>query len=297
MNNITPIEPPTGLPKGVKIAIAVIAIVIVCLVLFASCSTLQKLKTSESINVDSTTVKKTDSTHVKTFDSLKVSKDNTVTTKETDGDYTKETIIEFDTSSSTVIIKGTLPHWDIDAAADYFPAFTRPVKKITIKETGQVKTKERTEFNRVDSTSVKGKDSANVKTGDSTNLVKETKKKSKEVVRTNYTGLVIGCSLLLLLLILLYVYRKQIKQKFTFMKKLLPFLILLFSAAIVFTSCSPAYQGGGFIIPVGAALLAGWCGYRYFFNAETKGTLFPLICGLVMLALCVVYIIYANLTA
>lgn len=287
MNSITPIEPPKGLPKGVKIAITVIIAAIICLVVFASCTSTNKIKTSEHTTTDSAQLKKKDSAGVSTLDSTKLKKDNVVTLKETDGNYVRETVIEFDTTKPLI----ATPSTSGTTAADYFPKYVYPVKKVTTKETGTIKTKEQTQASHVDSTNVKKKDSVNKNEVDSTHLQKDTKKKGKVVDRTSYTGLIVGSSLLLLLILLYIYFRKKLKEKFPNMKKFLPLLFLPFLA-----SCAPAYQGGGWFIPAASFLLACWCSYRYYFNKETRGLWFPFICMLVMVLLCIGYIIYASVS-
>lgn len=281
--NITPIEPPKGLPKGVKIAIAVIIAAIICLVVFASCTSTNKIKTSEHTTIDSAQLKKKDSAGVSTLDSTKLKKDNVVSIKETDGNYTKETVIEFDTTKPLI----ATPSTSGTTAADYFPKYVYPVKKITTKETGTLKTKEQTQTSHVDSTNVKKKDSVNKNEVDSTHLQKDTKKKGKEVQRTSYTGIIVTLSLIFLLLILIYIYRKKIP----IMKKLfLPLLLLPF-----FTSCAPAYQGGGWFIPVAAGALCLYSSYKAYKN-PSNNKVFAVICAAAMLILCVGYIIYANVS-
>ncbi len=78
------------------------------------------------------------------------------------------------------------------------------------------------------------------------------------------------------------------------MKKYIYLFLLLFLA-----SCSPAYGGGGFIIPVASLGLAIWCFGRWKFgwaNKEAKGSKFALICAIAMALLFIVFIVYANLS-
>lgn len=189
---------------------------IIPLLLLYSCSTTNKHKEIKKSTIDSVSVVKIDSSHSKTIDSTNVKKDNTVTVKETEGNYTKETVIEFDTVASTlktyraetsnVITQPSLS--EIIDASDYF----RPIKKITIKETGVKKTKETIVADKNDSTNVKKTDTGNLTKDVKTNLVKTETIKNKEVERTSYWGW-----LWLLLLIPAYlIYRNWPKIKLFF---------------------------------------------------------------------------------
>lgn len=193
---------------------------IIPLLLLYSCSTTNKHKEIRKSTIDSLSVVKIDSNHSKTVDSTNVKRDNTVTVKETEGNYTKETVIEFDNTkiASPLLTDSAIkkawedgkPYTTEIIAEDYFPVFlSRPVKKITIKETGIKKTKETTVADKNDSTNVKKTDSGNLTKDVKTNLVKTETVKKKEVERTSYWGW-----LWLLLLIPAYiVYRYWDKIK------------------------------------------------------------------------------------
>jgi len=168
--------------KKQTIQLIIVGLLMMC---FASCSTSKKIKNYSKTTVDSTSVVKVDSSGLKTTDSTSVKKDNTVTVKETDGDYTKETIFWFadplpDTATG---IKYPIP------AGDYFAVIKPAVlKKITIKETGTLKTKETISANTIDSNRVVTTEAATVKKEAATDVKKTIVTKDKEVNRTSYWG-------------------------------------------------------------------------------------------------------------
>lgn len=178
---------------------------IIPLLLLYSCSTTNKHKEIKKSIIDSVSVVKIDSSHSNTIDSTNVKKDNTVTVKETEGNYTKETVIEFDTTRLNI------SNWPV-TPEDYLPVKSGAITKITIKETGVKKTKETIVADKNDSTNVKKTDTGNLTKDVKTNLVKTKTIKNKEVERTSYWGW-----LWLLLLIPAYlVYRNWPKIKLFF---------------------------------------------------------------------------------
>lgn len=154
-------------------------------VIMVSCSTTSKIKSISKTTVDSSSVVKSDSSGLKTTDSVSVKKDNTVTVTETDGAYTKETIFEFadpETDSGSTV-KYLVP------ADDYFPVIKPAIlKKITIKETGIVKTKQTTAANTIDSNRVTTTEAATVKKEAVTDVKKTVVTKDKAVKRTSCWG-------------------------------------------------------------------------------------------------------------
>lgn len=194
----------------------VIIILFVLAGLLQSCSTTKKFKYSEKTTLDSTSTSTLDSSNLKTLDTASVKKDNTVTTTETEGTYTKKTTIEFDTTDATepdtsrINVFGTFT-WPTDAAA-YFPP-VRKVKKITIEETGQTKTKEVTQANKYDSTGKRSTDDTKLNKGQNTAVKQTTNVSIKDKKTVSYWAW-----LWLLLLIPAYlVYRNWPKIK-TFLK-------------------------------------------------------------------------------
>lgn len=164
---------------------------------FSKCSTTKKIKSVTKTYIDSTVTVKIDSNVVKVKDSTAVKKDNTLTVTEKEDNYTKETVIEFDTATA---IKTD--------SKDYF----QPVKKITIRETGIKKQKQTIAANKVDSTKVISNESTDLTKESTTELQKTEVTKNKEVRRTSYWGW-----LWLLLLIPAYlVYRNWDKIKLFF---------------------------------------------------------------------------------
>ncbi len=180
-----------------------------------SCSVTKKSKYSEKTTVDSTGTTRLDSSNTKTLDTTSVKKDNTVTTIETEGDYTKKTTIEFDTAEPTKpyvkdpppLDTGYIKVWPTDAA-DYFAKKQR-VKKITIEERGQVKTKEVKQAATYDSTSKHTSDDTQLNKEQNTAVKKTTSVTIKDKKTTSYWAW-----LWLLLLIPAYlVYRNWPKIK------------------------------------------------------------------------------------
>lgn len=158
---------------------------VVIIVLLSSCSTTRKIKSVVKSTTDSSSVVKIDSNITRTIDSTTVKKDNTVTTTETEDDYKKEIIIEFDTSFKWVDTSNTQPKrsgWVV--ADDYFP----PIKKITIRETGVKKEKTVTVANKIDSTTIAKKETVDLTKSVNTETHKTTIEKNKEVKRTSYWG-------------------------------------------------------------------------------------------------------------
>lgn len=151
----------------------------------ASCSTSRKTKSVFKSTTDSSSVVKIDSNVNRVIDSTTVKKDNTITTTETEDNYTKETIFEFDTSFKWVDTLNDQPKrsgWVV--ADDYFP----PIKKITIRETGIKKERVKTVANKIDSTTVAKKETVDLTKSVNTETHKTTSIKNKEVKRTSYWG-------------------------------------------------------------------------------------------------------------
>lgn len=180
-------------PKKYNYIFIIILLSLISLILF-SCATTNKTKSVAKTSIDSTVTVKVYSNVVKVKDSTTVKKDNTVTLTEKEDNYTKETVIEFDTATA---IKTD--------SKDYF----QPVKKITIRETGIKKQKQTIAANKVDSTKVVSNESTDLTKESKTELQKTETIKNKDVKRTSYWGW-----LWLLLLIPVYlVYRNWDKIK------------------------------------------------------------------------------------
>ncbi len=172
-------------------------ILIIALGVFSSCSTLKKIKSSEKITVDSSGVTKIDSNHTKTVDDVAVKKDNSVTVKETDGTVTTETVFEFadePVGEDSATIANSILDWrwqpSADEPADYFPPIktTGKLKKITVKTTGQLKTKETTTANTSDSARKVTTETTALKKDQATDVRRSQTIKNKEVKRTSYWG-------------------------------------------------------------------------------------------------------------
>lgn len=164
------------------------------LLLFSSCSTTKKIKSVNRSYVDSSSVTRVDSSVNTKIDSSAVKKDNTVTIKEVDSNYTKETVIEFDTFRISQI-----------DAADYFP----PVKRIKITETGFKKEKIETKANTSDSNRKIITGSTDLTKTVKTELVKTQTVKNVDIKRTSYWGW-LWLIPLLILAVIIYRYRKEI---------------------------------------------------------------------------------------
>lgn len=150
----------------------IISILVIAAILY-SCSTTHKSKSYSKSTVDSSSVVKIDSNVVKKIDSVSVKKDNTVTTVEKEDDYTKETVIEFDSTT-----RSSTP------AADYFPA----IRKITIKEKGIKKEKQIIAANTIDSSQVTKNETLDLTKTVNTDVKKTEVVKNKVVKRTSYWG-------------------------------------------------------------------------------------------------------------
>lgn len=169
-----------------------IVMIIACIILLASCSTTSKIKTTVKTTVDSSSVTNIDSSNIKTVDSAVVKKDNTVSIKETDGTITKETIFEFADEDTTTKAATEWP-WHpstIIPAADFFPPIrtTGKLKKVTVRETGSIKTKETTNTNKQDSAHKITTENTNLVKSNATDVKKTTVAKEKQVERTSYWG-------------------------------------------------------------------------------------------------------------
>lgn len=171
--------------------ISTILISLILFVFLSSCGTTNKVKTSTHITKDSVTNIKRDTSATTSKDSIHVIKDNTVTTKVTDGSYTKEIVIEFDTTAvpnknDSLILDGIYNRGGI-TASDYFPL--RPIKKITIKESGKESIKEQTNTDKTDSTKTAATTSIQAHSEQNTHVATENTIKNKEVHRASYAWL------------------------------------------------------------------------------------------------------------
>lgn len=173
--------------------------------ILASCSSSRKIKSVFKSNTDSSIVVKIDSVVTKTTDSVTVKKDNTVTTTETEDNYTKETVIEFDTTLLdnwlTNLVPGLTKEY-LDSmrhardtlttgwitADDYFPPDLNRVKKITIRETGTKKVKQQTEVNKYDSAHLKAKEELQLVKNTKVQVITTTVIKNKDKKTTSYWG-------------------------------------------------------------------------------------------------------------
>lgn len=188
-----------------------ILLIITIVVILASCSTTSKTKSIVKTSVDSSSVTKIDSNTVKSIDSISVKKANTITNTEVEDNYTKVTVIEYDTTDFTrlSIMWDSMDHLFKTPAADYFPSIKQPIKKITISETGIKKERTNIVQNKSDSTKLSKNDNIELTKTTAVDLHKTETVKNKEVHRTSYWGW-----LWLLLLIPAYViYRNWDKIK------------------------------------------------------------------------------------
>jgi len=173
--------------------------------ILASCSVTKKNKSSYKESLDITTSEKIDSSNLKSTDSVSVKKDNSITTVETEDNYKRETVIEFDTSRLNDWIKNLGPGLTqefIDSmndsgqpvktgwitAADYFPKNLNSVKKITIRETGTKKENVKTILNKTDSSKIVRTDSGKLVKTVSSDLHQTETVTTKEKETTSYWG-------------------------------------------------------------------------------------------------------------
>lgn len=189
--------------------ILLLLLVLIAAVLFNSCTVTNKNKSVHKSSVDSTSVVKIDSSAKKSIDSTNVKKNNVVTVKESEDNYTKETVYEFVPLGKL----GDSVVYGYDAPvkkSDYFPA---QLAKITIKETGIKKAKEVKTDNSTDSSRLVKIDTSSSSHASTTDLHKTDYTKDKVVKHTSYWGW-----LWLLLIIPAYLcYRNWPKIK-TFLK-------------------------------------------------------------------------------
>lgn len=133
-------------------ATAIIILIILIIISACSCSTLEKTKSYFKDLTDKDSVTKTIVVRDSTADVTHVVKDNGIRTIINDGETTRETIIEFDTTRTldTAILDGIYNRGSA-RADDYFPHITQPIKRITIKETGKTHVVDNQIANTVDS--------------------------------------------------------------------------------------------------------------------------------------------------
>lgn len=214
--------PPFNTTKAIVLLLVLLALIAIGL---TSCGSTNKIKSVQKSSIDSVTSFKKDSTVKKESDSTHLKKSASLTTTESTNDYEKETVILFDTAyAENMQMQGdgdtilwSTPNVTITDAADYFPLKFSPgpqrIKSITIKEKGKLKVIETKAENKTDSLAGKGKEDTHVADQGKTDVHKTESSKNKTVHRVSYTGYIIGFSLLLLLL-LIYRYRRKIASLF-----------------------------------------------------------------------------------
>lgn len=174
-------------------------IILILVILFASCTSTNKHKTIEKQKTDSVSVVKVDSASLKRKAAVATRRKNTVTKKKLNKTTETVTVYEFDTSKAHV------------TGIEYFEG--NPVVGKLIKVTKKQKVVDKSNIikkeNLTDSISNVDTQSVSLHKEIATDVKKESFVKNKEVKRVNYTGIVLGISLLLLL-ILLYKYRKRL---------------------------------------------------------------------------------------
>lgn len=193
----------------VKVFVVALVILLVAIfsVLLNSCTVTNKNKSVHKSSVDSSSTVKVDSSAKKSIDSSSVKKNNVVTLKESEDNYTKETVIEFVNPLGNIPDSGK-PSFTIPAK-DYFPA----VAKITIKEKGIKKAKEVKTDNSTDSFRLIKIDTSSSSHASTTDLHKTDYTKDKVVKRTSYWGW-----LWLLLIIPAYLCYRNCPKIKTFLK-------------------------------------------------------------------------------
>lgn len=189
------------------IVFLIVLLGLIFITLFNSCTVTSKNKSVHKSSVDSSSIVKVDSSAKKSIDSTGVKKNNVVTVKESEDNYTKETVIEFVNPLGNIPDSGK-PSFTTPAK-DYFSA----VAKITIKEKGVKKAKEVKTDNSTDSSHLVKIDTSSSSHASTTDLHKTDYTKDKIVKHTSYWGW-----LWLLLIIPVYLcYRNWPKIK-TFLK-------------------------------------------------------------------------------
>ena len=171
----------------------------ITILILVSCTSTNKHKTVDKQKVDSISVVKVDSVLIKKKAAAAVRRKNIITKKQADKTTETITVYEFDTSKAH------------RTGAEYFegtPVVGKLIK-VTKKQKVVDKSKQVKKESLIDSTSNIDTQSVSLHKEVATNVKKESFVKNKEVKRVNYTGIVLGISLLLLLL-LLYKYRKRL---------------------------------------------------------------------------------------
>ncbi len=192
---------------------------ILCLLIFASCSSSSKIKSSTNIKLDSTAVSKIDSNFLKKVDStnLKVWQEDESDIVEVElepsnssaEDYTGIITPQMSLSSDSSKLRSrkgvtnryTLYTYDIDGRQITTP---HPAKKITVKTGKQSK--------QIDLTNIVKSDSGKLIKVDSTNLKKKVKAKGKEVSKMKVPFLIQIIAIIIVIFIILYLLRRWYKN-------------------------------------------------------------------------------------
>jgi hypothetical protein len=180
-----------------------------------SCTTTNKTKTLKKEETKTEKTATIDSTTTASLDSAGMRRSVIVAATESQDDFTKITVIEFDTMATPRLVN-TLPLiGDATPAEDYVTEIGNirargRVKSITIKETGNKTAKAKTETTTTDTAHKKADATADVKRTESVKTESKVTEKNKHVFRIDSTGLVVGSIILLILAAVCYYYRKRI---------------------------------------------------------------------------------------
>ena len=176
-----------GYPK--KEILFWICIVAVFALMFMSCSTLNKHKSSSTTTTTSTTHATQSKDSVVKVDSGRLVKDNTITTTRRDDSSTTTTIIEFDSTASDTATLDAIFNRGGTPASDYFPFIPQKIKRITTRTTLVTHASTATQANKVDSShaaiqSTTHQEQAKDSTGSAKAVVKD-----KDVKRSSWAWL------------------------------------------------------------------------------------------------------------
>lgn len=200
--------------RGLIICVRFVILFLLGSFLLSSCTTTNKHKTVDKVNLKQDKNIKEDSSREKKESVTEVKKDLTLTVIDKTDEYDRETVYEYKTPDIPFVMTDSSTPSN-GTSDEYLPILIRK----TVKERGKLKETTTTQTNKSDSLHSESYEKASYSKIDLSSIHMVSLHKAKDVERTSYWGWLWSIPIILLLLVIWY-YRRRIGGWFTKFKNI-----------------------------------------------------------------------------